>query len=98
MKLSGSQLMKMSVYTAAGVHVGRVTDFSIDVDTGVVLEYAVKTGFRSVTIIARERVIRIETDRLIVEDRVIDRESASEAVRPSLTPNTSVQVIQDETS
>lgn len=89
--------MKMSVYTASGAHVGRVSDFSIDVDSGILLEYAVKTGFRSSITIAREQVVRIENDRLIVEDRVFDKDSAAAVRPPILAPNTSIQVTQDET-
>lgn len=98
MKLSGSQVMKMQVYTASGVRVGRVRDISIDVDTGVVCEYFIKTGFRTMRTITRERVIRIESDRLIVEDRVIETESSPESVAPVFTSVSTNPITQDKTS
>ena len=98
MKLSGSQVMKMQVYTASGVRVGRVRDISIDVDTGVVCEYLVKTGFRTACTLARERVVRIESDRLIVEDRVIMTESSPESIASVFSSASTSPITQDETS
>ncbi len=70
MKLASSQVLKMHVYTTSGTHVGKVVDFSIDVDSGLVLEYLVRRGLVGSIAIDRDRVVRVEEDRLIVEDHV----------------------------
>lgn len=84
----------MHVYTTSGVHVGKVVDFSIDVDTGVVIEYVVKHRLLSTIIIARERVIKIEEDKMIVEDRVL-ADVEEQKIKISLNPSDAVSLIED---
>lgn len=86
----------MHVYTTSGTHVGRVADFSIDSDSGMVLEYLVRKGFVSTVTIARDRVVRIEEEKLIVEDRVLtDFEEVKKKI--SLNPPNPVGLMEDET-
>ncbi len=88
MKLACSQVLHMHVYTTSGTHVGKVVDFSIDVETGMLLEYSVKHGLLSSPItIARERIVRIEEDKLIVEDRVWTEEQEKKLKIPFGAPD-----------
>lgn len=71
MKLACSQVLKMHVETVSGTHVGKIVDFSIDVDSGVVLEYLVRKGLSSVITVARDRVVKIQNEVMIVEDQAV---------------------------
>lgn len=62
----------MRVYTTSEKYLGRVKDVVIDYDTGVVMEYVIRAWPLRTYTISRERVIRIEGNRMIVEDRVYD--------------------------
>lgn len=85
----------MQMYTASGVHVGKVVDLSFDSDTGMVLEYLVRTGLVATTTIARERVLRIEDSKLIVEDRVSD-EITEEQKQSTFTPPDPVALAEEQ--
>jgi len=81
MKLSCVRLLRMRVYTVSEKYLGRVTDVVIDYDTGVVMEYVIRGWFFRTYTISRERVIRIEHHRMIVEDRVYDNNIAHHVSR-----------------
>jgi len=72
MKLSCVRLLRMRVYTVSGKYLGRVKDVVVDYDTGVVMEYVIRVWLLRTYTISRERVMRIENNRMIVEDRVYD--------------------------
>lgn len=77
----------MHVQTVSGIHVGKIIDFSIDIDSGVVLEYLVRKGLSSVITITRERVVKIQDDIMIVEDQVMAHEEGRTLSIPFGSPD-----------
>lgn len=97
MKLACSQLLNMHVYTTSGVSVGKVLDFSIDIDTGMVVEYAVGAFLRATRTIPHTQVVRYEADRVIVDDQVSATEHHS-SLTSSFSSSDPLGVVEDQAS
>jgi len=73
MRIANNQLMHLPVYTQAGEFLGRVVQFSIDVEQHLVIEYTVAQFpyIQSVSMthtIPRARVVLITDTKMVVED------------------------------
>jgi sporulation protein YlmC with PRC-barrel domain len=74
MILTAKELISLPVETKSGIAIGRVFDFEIEVDSGIVSKFYVKKGIiedflkKDHFIISRSQVISIDKNKMIVED------------------------------
>lgn len=73
MKIQNNDLINLPVYTKGGKHLGKVASFEIDVDTGKIENFHVKTGlieglWHEQLIIHHSQVVEITSEKMIVED------------------------------
>ncbi len=74
--LDEKTLLKLPVYTRSGTPLGRVVGFDFDVETHAIRRYRVKPRglaarmLRTPLLIPHERVVSIDTEKMIVEDAV----------------------------
>jgi len=79
-------LLKLQVYTESGAHLGKLVGFEFDGPSQMVLRYKVRPkGFalrlaKAPLLVGREQVIRIEDEKMTVEDNV-QKEMEAEAAR-----------------
>lgn len=79
-------LLKLRVHTQSGLHLGRLVGFDYDDASQMILRYKVRPKglasriVKTPLIIGREQVLRVEEDRMVVEDNV-EREMEAEAAR-----------------
>ncbi len=77
MKINKKQLKKVKVGTQSGRYLGKIVDFEIETDTGVIENYCVKSKasipglFEKKLIINKEQIISFDNQKMIVEDNVI---------------------------
>lgn len=79
MKMQNSDLINLPVYTQSGEHLGKVFSFEVDVDTGKIDNFHVKTGlieglWHQQLIVRYTQVIEITTEKMIVEDLDLKKE------------------------
>ncbi len=76
MRISYSQLKKLSVETKSGDVLGHVGDVILDVDDQRVLQYEVKSSMLSTKkyMIGRDQVLSITAEKMIVEDAVVGQQ------------------------
>lgn len=73
-QIEASRLLKLPVFTKRGVRLGRVADFEIDPGMHAVLRYQVRPHglaarvLRRPFLIAREQVVSIDEEKMVVED------------------------------
>ena len=75
MKISNDHLVNLPVYTKSGEHLGKVASFELDLDTGKIENFYVKTGlieglWHEQLLIHCSQVIEITEEKMIVEDTV----------------------------
>jgi len=79
-------LLKLRVYTKSGTHLGRLTGFEYDNGSQMIMRYKVRPKgltariLKTPLLISREQVIRVEDERMVVEDNV-EREMEAETAR-----------------
>jgi len=78
MRLTAKKLINLPVETKSGQALGKVQDFEVDIDSGIILKFFVKQGNlidellkKEQLIIARQQVIEITKDKMIVEDGLV---------------------------
>lgn len=77
MEINQQQLKKIQVETKSGRVLGQVVDFELDVDTGVIVRYYVKSKiplaglFEDKLIINREQIIDFDDQKMVVEDNLL---------------------------
>ena len=97
MYISAQHLIGLPVETEHGETLGRVTDFELDVESHLVQKYHVKSGgiihglFGDTLLVDRSEVIAITREKMVVEDGVYVRATATKkerlrSVLPSATP------------
>ncbi len=76
MKISYSQLKKLSVETKSGSTLGHVGDIIIDVDQQAIAQYEVKSSMLATKkyMIHQEQVISISAEKIIVDDAVVGQQ------------------------
>jgi sporulation protein YlmC with PRC-barrel domain len=73
-KSDNSKIINLPVYTQSGIFLGRIVDFETDKTSGLINKYFVKSEnpvkdlFRGNLEIAKEQVISIDEDKMVVED------------------------------
>jgi len=101
MNITQQQLKKVQVETQSGQLLGQVVDFELDVDTGVVVRYHVKSKvalaglFENKLIINREQIIDFDDKKMIVDDNVakelktkkklVERQEDFKGTEPAIT-------------
>lgn len=90
MKLSSQQLIGLPVYTKSGKHLGQIVSLSIETDIGQVTHFHVRTGLISglwhqELLIAREQVLSIDEDRMVVDDSVAQQQAKAPKPKPALS-------------
>lgn len=78
-------LLKLQVHTVSGEHLGKLVGFEFDGPSQMVMRYRVRPKglarlSKSPLLISREQVVRIEEERMVVDDNVV-REMEAEAAR-----------------
>jgi sporulation protein YlmC with PRC-barrel domain len=69
-------LLKLPVHTKSGTHLGRVAGFDFDIDAHAILRYRIRPKglasrlLKSPLLIAREQVLSIDAEKMIVDDNV----------------------------
>ena len=77
MYLSAKQLKKVTVVTKSGQVLGKVVDFELDTETGLLARYHVKSNelitglFENKLIIHKDQVISLDEQEMIVEDSLL---------------------------
>ncbi|MBU1176844.1 MAG: PRC-barrel domain-containing protein [Patescibacteria group bacterium] len=75
MSIKAKEIINKRVINRSGCYLGRVIDFDINALTQVIIRYYVQGNllgfFKSPLIINASQVIKIEKDRIIVEDAII---------------------------
>jgi len=78
MRLTAKKLINLPVETKSGQALGKVQDFEVDIDSGIILKFFVKQGNlidellkKEQLIIARQQVIEITKDKMVVEDGLV---------------------------
>lgn len=75
MRISNSDLINLPVYTKSGKHLGKISSFELEADSGKIENFHVKTGlieglWHEQLVINSSQVIEITEDKMIVEDNV----------------------------
>ena len=75
MQISSSDLINLPVYTENGRNLGRIDAFDIDVDSGLITKYYVKTGlikglWHQRLMIDKSEVVSVSKEKMIVKDNV----------------------------
>ena len=83
MRLSLKQLKNLKVETLSGDVLGHVTDLILEVDGQMVAQYFVKPSRLSSKeyLIGRDAVLKIEVDKMTVEDSVLKVATKSEEMK-----------------
>ncbi len=90
MLIKNKQLKKVEVSTLSGEYLGRITDFELETDTGILEKYHVKTKlslaglFENKLIINKEQIINFDERKMVVEDNVIKAKTSAEKVDPEI--------------
>ncbi|MDD5039519.1 MAG: PRC-barrel domain-containing protein [Patescibacteria group bacterium] len=84
------ELINLPVVTQSGQQLGRVADFEMDAEEHTVVRYIVKPGtlladlLESDLVIAREQVVAITADRMIVEDAVVTAKNRKGLIKKAI--------------
>lgn len=92
MNLTNNDLIHLPVETQSGQHLGRISSFEIDLENQSIIRYYVKTGlikglWHQELIIAKNQVISVDSEKMIVEDNLSLGEKAVKKVS-FVTPTT----------
>jgi len=74
--LDDATLLKLPVHTKSGTHLGKVAGFDFDVETQAIVRYRVRPRglaarlLKSPLLVAREQVLSIDAEKMIVDDNV----------------------------
>ncbi len=89
MNLKNKDLINLPVETKSGQSLGRIVEFEIDVLTGKIVNYYVKSGnvikglFKDELIINQSQVVSLDKEKMVVEDNVV---VGQETVKVGLSP------------
>ncbi|MBD3359402.1 MAG: hypothetical protein GF365_01695 [Candidatus Buchananbacteria bacterium] len=90
MLIKNKQLKKVEVETLSCEYLGRITDFELETDTGIIEKYHVKTKlsltglFENKLIINKEQIINFDDQKMVVEDNVIKAKELTSKVEPEV--------------
>ena len=72
MRLSFKKIKQLSVETASGIKLGRVSDIVLEIDGQLVAQYVVKHSIISnkTYLISRDQIVRFEDKKIIIDDNV----------------------------
>jgi len=91
MRIMAKQIIGTKVFTKSGEHLGKVSDFEIDVSSNQnIIKYYTHGELlgllKEPLIISVNQVIEIKEDRIIVEDTVISEKAPKEKIIPEYSP------------
>ncbi len=92
--MSDEQLFKLPVYTKSGLHLGRLVGFEIEIESQMITHYQVRPKglsarlFKTPLLVAREQVVSITEEKMIVEDNVEKAIELEKAKAMGLVSNT----------
>lgn len=72
MRLTLTQLKKLSVQTKSGAFLGKVKNIIFETEGQTVLQYEIGEVFGKKYLVSREQVISIDDEKIIVEDGIIN--------------------------
>jgi len=82
MIINSKDLIDLPVETKSGIFLGRVFDFEMETDSGIINKFYVKRGNliegllkRDQLIISRNQVISIDKEKMVVEDGEVKEEA-----------------------
>jgi uncharacterized protein YrrD len=78
MKIEWKKFKGLGVETKSGVVLGKVKNFILETDGQSILQYEVGDLFTKKYLISREQVISIDSEKMVVEDIVLQVENQSE--------------------
>jgi len=85
MKINAKKILGLPVNTKTGVHLGKIYDFEVDIESGMIFKYIVsdsliaKNILQKELVIDRSQVIMISSKEMIVEDNIL-REGSGKLV------------------
>ena len=74
--MNNERLFKLPVYTKSGVHLGKVVGFDLETGSQTIMHYHVRAKglsarlLREPLLVAREQVISITEEKMVVDDNV----------------------------
>ena len=74
--MDDGRLLKLPVYTKSGMHLGKVAGFEFEIEAQIITHYRVRPKglsariLRQPLLIAREQVISISEEKMVVDDNV----------------------------
>jgi sporulation protein YlmC with PRC-barrel domain len=87
MNLNSKDLINLPVETKSGIFLGKVFDFELETDSGIITKFYVKRGNliegllkREQLIISRNQVISLDKEKMVVEDGLIKAEAEAPAL------------------
>lgn len=73
MRIANNDLINLPVYSRSGEHLGKIASFELDLDTGKIENFHVKTGlieglWHEQLVVHHSQVVEITEEKMIVED------------------------------
>ncbi|HDQ22882.1 MAG TPA: hypothetical protein ENN28_02795 [Candidatus Uhrbacteria bacterium] len=81
MKINKKQFKKVRVETQSGQYLGKLCDFAIETDTGILEKYYVKSSvpiaslFENKLLVDKSQIISFDSEKMVVEDGVIEKKA-----------------------
>ena len=100
MKINKKQFKKVRVETQSGQYLGRLCDFAIETDTGIIEKYYVKSNipiaglFEKKFLVDKRQIISFDSKKMVVEDGVFKKKAGAkvfkkvenvEGIEPAIT-------------
>jgi len=85
-----NKLINLPVYTNAGEHLGKVSDFEFDPNSQTIVRYYVRGGVllrelvRRELIISKEQVVVITEEKMVVVDLVLPEKNVKEPLKKAV--------------
>lgn len=85
MILKKQEIINLPVYTQSDDHLGKVVDFELSTDSHSIQKYIIKSGLivggilQHEMLISPDQVISITSEKMIVEDALINQEALKKA-------------------
>lgn len=100
MRISYSQLKKLSVETKSGKSLGHVVDVVVDIDSQSIVQYEVTPSMLSTKtyLVGQAQIVSITSEKMIVDDTILDQEQDERALSVADVMNRDQVAVREEVS